>query len=88
MSKWNDTIIIPEDTFSDDDSYNRKPIKTHTIEYDLDTGFHELEDETWKPIQELRVETTPEIRVFDVAAYILKKKGIFEHDETPKTGLL
>ncbi len=78
MSKWHDTIIVPEDTFLDDDSYNtKKPIKTHTpkYEYDLDTVFQELEDEIWRPIQELRVETTLEIRVFDVAAYILKKKG-------------
>ena len=75
MSKWNDTIINPEDTFSDDDSYNRKPIKTHTPKYDIDTEFQALEDEIWKPIQELEVESTPEIRVFDVAAYILQKKG-------------
>lgn len=75
MSKWNDSINHPDDTFSDDASYNTEPIKTHTREYDLDTGFHELEDEIWKPFQELESETTPEIRVFDVAAYILQKKG-------------
>lgn len=75
MSKWNDTIIIPEDTFSDDESYYKKPIKTDTPKYDIDTEFQEIEDEIWKPIQELWAETTPEIRVFDVAAYILEKKG-------------
>ncbi|RKU30713.1 hypothetical protein C6497_03280 [Candidatus Poribacteria bacterium] len=63
MSKWNDTIIVPEDTFSDDDSYNKKPIKTHTPKYDLDTGFQELEDEIWEQIQVQEVESTPEIRV-------------------------
>ena len=75
MSKWSDTIIIPEDTFSDDVSNDKKPIKTYNPKYDPDTEFQELEDEIWKQIQEQNVETAPEIRVFDVAAYILEKKG-------------
>ena len=74
MSKWSDTIIIPEDTFSDDVSHDKKPIKTYNPNYDPDTEFQELEDEIWKQIQEQKAETTPEIRVFDVAAYILEKK--------------
>ena len=75
MSKWSDTIVLPEDTFSDDGSYDKHSIKTRIPKDDPDTEFQELEDETWKPFQELEVETTPEIRVFDVAAYILEKKG-------------
>lgn len=75
MSKWSDTIVLPEDTFSDDGSYDKHSIKTRTPKDDLDTEFQELEDEIWQPFQELEVETTPEIRVFDVAAYILEKKG-------------
>ena len=75
MSKWNDSINHPDDTFSDDASYNTEPIKTHTPKNDLDTEFQELEGEIWEPFQELEVMSTPEIRVFDVAAYILQKKG-------------
>ena len=54
MSKWNDTIINinPEDTFLDDDSYNKKPIKTYTTKDYLDIGFQESEDEISEPFQE------------------------------------
>ncbi len=75
MSKLSNTIIVPEDTCSDDVSYDKKPIKTYNPNYDVGTEFQELEDEIWKQIPDQKDETTPEIRVFDVAAYILEKKG-------------
>lgn len=76
MSKWSDTIILPEDTFSDDGSYDKHSIKTRIPKDDPDTEFQELEDEMRQQIQRQEVETAPEIRVFDVAAYILEKKGV------------
>ena len=75
MSKWSDTIVIPENTFSDGGSYDKQSIKPRIPKDDPDTEFQELEDEIWKQIQKRDVETAPEIRVFDVAAYILEKKG-------------
>ena len=76
MSKWSDTIVLPEDTFSDDGSYDKHSIKIRIPKDDPDTEFQELEDEIWKQIQKQEVETAPEIRVFDVAAYILEQKGV------------
>ena len=76
MSKLSNTIIVPEDTFSDDVSYDKKPIKTYNPNYDVGTEFQELEDEIWKQIPDQKDETTPEIRVFDVAAYILEKREL------------
>ncbi len=78
MNKWNDTSITPEeeDTLSKDISYDKTSIKTFNSEIDLDTKFQELEkDVTWRKVQDDNFRT-PEIRVFDVAAYILEKKGI------------
>ncbi len=76
MSKWSDTIDIPEDTFSDDGSYDKQSIKTRIPRDDPNTEFQELEEDIWKQNQDQEVATAPEIRVFDVAAYILEKKGI------------
>ena len=77
MNKWYETTIIPEEnTFSEDVSYDKKSIKTVNPELDPDTEFQELEkDLTWEKVQDDSFDT-PEIRVFDVAAYILEKKGI------------
>ena len=77
MSKWHDTSITPEEnTLLDDVSYNKKSIKTVNPELDPDTEFQKLEkDLTWEKVRDNSFDA-PEIRVFDVAAYILKKKGI------------
>ena len=76
MNKWHETTIIPEEnTFPEDVSYDKKSIKTVNPEFDPGTEFQELEkDLNWKKVQDDNSET-PEIRVFDVAAYILEKKG-------------
>ena len=76
MSRWRDTSTIPKDegTFSESIVDYEKPVNTFDLEPDEYTGLQELEDETWEESQEMNPET-PRIRVFDVAAYILEKKG-------------
>lgn len=77
MSKWTDTSTI----FEDDDTSSKNVIdfeelkNTFDLEFDENTDSEASEkDVTWKELQKQNLET-PKIRVFDVAAYILEKKG-------------
>ena len=77
MSKWTDTSTI----FEDDDTSSKNVIdfeelkNTFDLEFDENTDSEALEkDVIWKELQKQNLET-PKIRVFDVAAYILEKKG-------------
>ena len=77
MSKWTDTSTI----FEDDDTSSKNVIdfeelkNTFDLEFDENTDSEASEkDVIWKELQKQNLET-PKIRVFDVAAYILEKKG-------------
>ncbi len=77
MSKWTDTSTI----FEDDDTSSKNVIdfeeqkNTFDLEFEENTDSEASEkDVTWKELQKQNLET-PKIRVFDVAAYILEKKG-------------
>ena len=85
MSKWRDTntTFKDENTFSGDviaseedvviygsTNANEKVVNTSNLEFGEDTNFKPLGDESWHRTQNSE---PPRIRVFDVAAYILKK---------------
>ena len=75
MSKWTDTST----TFENDGTFSKnvidfeEPKNTFDLEFDENTASEALEkDVTWEQLQQQNLEP-PKIRVFDVAAYILKK---------------
>jgi uncharacterized phage-associated protein len=76
VSKWADTSTIFENdgTFSKNVIDFEKPKNTFDLEFDENTASEALEkDVTWEQLQQQNPDP-PKIRVFDVAAYILKKK--------------
>ena len=76
MSKWTDTSTTFENdgTFSKNVKILRNQKNTFDLEFDENTASEALEkDVTWEQLQQQNLET-PKIRVFDVAAYILKEK--------------
>ena len=76
MSKWADTSTIFENdgTFSKNVIDFEEPKNTFDLEFDENTASEALEkDVTWEQLQQQNPDP-PKIRVFDVAAYILKKK--------------
>ena len=89
MSKWENTktMLRNESTSSEDavtqeedmvvsaniDS-DKRGINTSNLKFSEDVNFESLEDGTWKEAQNPGPEP-PKIQVFDVAAYILAKKG-------------
>ncbi len=75
MSKWTDTST----TFEDDDTFSQnvvgfeKPKNTFDLEFDEKIASETMEENVnWEKPQQQNLEP-PKIRVFDVAAYILKK---------------
>ncbi len=76
MSKWTDTSTTFENdgTFSENVIDFEEPKNTFDLEFDENTASEALEkDVTWEQLQQQNPDP-PKIRVFDVAAYILKKK--------------
>lgn len=81
MNRWNDTntTLKDEGTLSkdaiaseEDTIAYEKVVNTTNLEITKDTNFEPLEDGNWKVAQNHAPEP-PQIRVFDVAAYILEK---------------
>lgn len=77
MIKLSDTILSEEkDTLLNDNYYDNKDIKTIKTESFINTEYNEIEENgDWKETPSPNIEK-PVVRVFDVAAYILKKKGL------------
>jgi uncharacterized phage-associated protein len=76
VSKWTDTSTTFENdgTFSENVIDFEEPKNTFDLEFDENTASEALEkDVTWEQLQQQNPDP-PKIRVFDVAAYILKKK--------------
>ena len=83
MNKWNDTntTLKDESTLSkdaiaseEDTIAYEKVVNTTNLEITKDTNFEPLEDGNWEVAQNQAPEP-PQVRVFDVAAYILAKMG-------------
>ena len=84
MNKWNDTntTLKDESTLSkdaiaseEDTIAYEKVVNTTNLEITKDTNFEPLEDGNWEVAQNQAPEP-PQVRVFDVAAYILAKMGL------------
>ena len=76
MIKLPDTILREnKDTLLNDNYYDNKQIKTIKTESYINTDYNEIEEDIdWKETPSPNIEE-PIVRVFDVAAYILEKKG-------------
>ena len=89
MSKWENTgAMLKDESTSSEDVVTReedmvvsanidgdeRSINTSNLKFSEDISFESLEDGVWKASQNSDPEP-PNIRVFDVAAYILEKMG-------------